>query len=1417
MKRVLLALLFCGVAYAQDSASVYPVTVMVSMRSPVVVQNSGNVFKDVTTQYGAKSIGWPVRFNSEGVRDLKLRVQVKTNEAGTYRIELRNSDSSKVVPISFTGVADTVIESAWVTFSGSTLDTFKLWAKASTSTADLFIYWAAFERRVRVVATTSAGLADSITALRAEIDTLKVDSMSTLRTLIGTKVTRSDSNSVFATPTQVGDTATALRVLTSRASDSLRIYGDSVAALSSRSLSGQDSLKHAYDSLATHRTDINKEIDSTSAHRTAINARVAVADSHTYATQYDIAPVVINVTADTINWATAYGHPNWYYLDSLATESKQYVFSGMTAGQRIRLNIITDDSRNNAITWPSTVSWGGGDTLHSPLYGQSFYVVEMIAQGDSRQLGRFLGWGALADTTADDPDTTGPPAMLLEVAENNPGRLVIGYMQESNFVPQGYIFKVSPGVPIGDASVTDTTSTNYPTVSVQEVYSATFPLSQNTKEVTLATTVDPAKTFVTLPTYKAGNSYARANNLIAVLSDDGTKVTFKKYHTAYSSTLTDLRCYVVSFSKWVTVQHVDTTIGSSASSIDLAIPSAVDTNHSFPLTGVAVTGDYSEGNDFYEATFPNTTTLRLTASGNQGAACAVYAQIVSSDSFDVERVSFSLGTTDTTDTVTVAAVKGVDSAFSVMTYKTGNTNNTNVARNYASGRIAATDKYVVARVTPVTTTAATITGSAYIVDPKPGWPVLVRQQLMTFAASDVTASETIDGSPTSRSWPWGGGYGQRQGVPSSGSSTVDSVESWTFAISLTDSVTITAQRSIGGFITRLWTETIVMPEGAAGGVSDTVAFDSLAVAVGGLDPSMNYTTGYLRYILTGLAPSTQYYVAAKVIKNNGKISPLSNVLSVTTPANPTANNGDWFVDFADGSNDSAGTSEGTAFLTLTKALSVANAGDTIRVKDTTTTETIVFTKSFDPPLVIKAWAGYQPVWRFTGATDSLRVIFRFETNVYGYVLDSLALIGGGTWIKGEVGANKITIKNSYLYNHLKGEAGIWVSGGANWKIQNNVIDALGSNYPDLSRGRNCIKISGSSTGGDGGGHLIEYNITRNGRWAGIGERMENSRIRYNTSYGNKIPIAQQYSNGGNVVEHNTCYYPGVISSGNEGHGGSSFHHNVRYNLTGNTPTNIYRFNVVYCDTTVVSPAEPHMMNLYTITESTREYGVEGLRVYNNTIVNDIKGTSWTTISPAVRLTFNSVGTIRDNKFFNNVFVGYDSVAFHWSAPSSFIEVASINYQDFRANIWSRWPVGTTGKKMFRTASGVYRTLAEMKTNYTAFHSSNLDANPVFADTGSNNWQPGEGSPMLNGGTSLTTTTSAGTNTTIMAVADPYWFSDGQGLVPGDMIRLTSWSEGVRIVSKSNSAKTLTLEKAMSWSSGEAVYFGSDLTPNIGAY
>ena len=69
---------------------------------------------------------------------------------------------------------------------------------------------------------------------------------------------------------------------------------------------------------------------------------------------------------------------------------------------------------------------------------------------------------------------------------------------------------------------------------------------------------------------------------------------------------------------------------------------------------------------------------------------------------------------------------------------------------------------------------------------------------------------------------------------------------------------------------------------------------------------------------------------------------------------------------------------------------------------------------------------------------------------------------------------------------------------------------------------------------------------------------------------------------------------------------------------------------------------------------------------------------------------------------------------------------------------------------------------------------------------------------------------------MIAISDARYFTDGWGLQPGDMVRIGD--DVVTVVDVDYGANTLTVDRSISWSAGEAVnydYVGSG--PDVGAY
>jgi hypothetical protein len=165
------------------------------------------------------------------------------------------------------------------------------------------------------------------------------------------------------------------------------------------------------------------------------------------------------------------------------------------------------------------------------------------------------------------------------------------------------------------------------------------------------------------------------------------------------------------------------------------------------------------------------------------------------------------------------------------------------------------------------------------------------------------------------------------------------------------------------------------------------------------------------------------------------------------------------------------------------------------------------------------------------------------------------------------------------------------------------------------------------------------------------------------------------------------------------------------------------------------------------------------------------------------------GWIRDNKFYNNLVYGKDNDLFQ-------VGNAVGDGNDFFNGI-------------------LFHQIANKpdKINYRG----NVFLDPLFVSINNHDYHLSDGSPAIDAGAFLTTTTSAGSGTT-MIVEDSDYFMDGWGITEGDLIQLEGQTKRVRITNINYGTNTLTLDSSLSWSSGQGVslaYTGS--APDIGAY
>jgi hypothetical protein len=122
---------------------------------------------------------------------------------------------------------------------------------------------------------------------------------------------------------------------------------------------------------------------------------------------------------------------------------------------------------------------------------------------------------------------------------------------------------------------------------------------------------------------------------------------------------------------------------------------------------------------------------------------------------------------------------------------------------------------------------------------------------------------------------------------------------------------------------------------------------------------------------------------------------------------------------------------------------------------------------------------------------------------------------------------------------------------------------------------------------------------------------------------------------------------------------------------------------------------------------------------------------------------------------------------------------------------------------------------------TAKSLNNLSAttNPLFVDLTNDDYELQPGSPAIDSGTWLTTTTESGAGT-VISVKDAAYFRDSFGIPQeqGDLIQFQGQAQTARIVAIDYTANTLTVDTPLAWSKGlgVALSFGG-VAPDVGAH
>jgi uncharacterized repeat protein (TIGR02543 family) len=569
----------------------------------------------------------------------------------------------------------------------------------------------------------------------------------------------------------------------------------------------------------------------------------------------------------------------------------------------------------------------------------------------------------------------------------------------------------------------------------------------------------------------------------------------------------------------------------------------------------------------------------------------------------------------------------------------------------------------------------------------------------------------------------------------------------------------------------------------------------------------------------------------------------------------------YYVDKATGSDSRAGTSVSTAWATIGKANATVKAGDTVYVRAGTydeiiepyqsgssgapitymnySGETVTLRGEAGQPYIVTIGAGVHSSWNaksyivvdgFTirhinpkGVSSRPILVFINGGNSSYNVIRNCTIQcqGSAVWqgfIEDAVevyAAKYTTIEN----NHISGypRLGVYVNGIAQYTtIRGNDIRDCVDSCIDLSSSKGTMQYT-----------LIENNV--------IDHSLCEDGVQFENNYDLPSGTVDSNSNRGVVIRNNIICNNGENGVDLKGAAYVIIEDNIFYGCKGDNDGGLNPSvgDIRYPGAFTIMHGTGPSSSYVTIRRNVLYDGPGGItpenyfKIYNNTIVynnRDYSGTnsSWGTGGGTNKPTFIGIDAwlgVQGVGIKNNIIGGHNAAEVAIIRGATALDIDNNLYfndngallVDFRGmSNWSwvsfsQWP-------SFLTSQGVQgddshsRQAAPLFVNVPA----DLTGTPDHFD-----FHLQSGSPAIDHGGFLTTTTSAGQGTSI-PVKDAGYFFDGYGIVDSDTIQLQGQSVTARIVSINSN--TLVVDKSLTWSSGQGVslaYQGS--MPDAGAY
>ena len=331
----------------------------------------------------------------------------------------------------------------------------------------------------------------------------------------------------------------------------------------------------------------------------------------------------------------------------------------------------------------------------------------------------------------------------------------------------------------------------------------------------------------------------------------------------------------------------------------------------------------------------------------------------------------------------------------------------------------------------------------------------------------------------------------------------------------------------------------------------------------------------------------------------------------------------------------------------------------------------------------------------------------------------------------------------------------------------------------------------------GGHHIIEiaskYNVLRNNTFHNE-NFMPCARSSTGNICGNRdIVIYDVYRHATyNIFEGNRFAFAGASIDDNTGSSGASIR----------STNNIIRNNMFYLNDGVG-------MGLYV--DSDTEFNARDNYVYGNVFYkNGISPLSASDYRYTFGLGFDNVAgnsaplPIRNVSVKNNIFYGNagGDIFFYYTNPA--LQTVLGNYYKLAS--------ASDSRGRFSPEVSGYNIVSEEDPLF-----ADISSEPVAANVDLFDFRLRQGSAAIDKGVFLTNTTGAGSGT-VLPILDVGYFTDGLGIIPGDIIQLDGQAETAQVVSVDYSQNTLTLDASLTWDSGQGVglqYYGD--APDIGAF